>query len=277
MRNRIFALTGYLSRSFAFSLSGLLYALAALAFFLVFFSPGQRTPDADYFTLMLGGFGGALSFLSTLSVAAVANRVESYSLLARLPSRIEYLAAILFSSVSFATLFQLVMALLAWQLGGVDMTVGRALDIPPLWLALNILMSVLALHASDFVAAGWSRAILYGMLLVLLFVQNYGAELGSWFGARFGNLSSWFLMRGWLEVATQAQAAANWFYGDGGARFGELLAIPFWPFLTVLDGVIAGVFRGLEGLAPAVLLLYATILFLLASGLLADKDLMLVE
>ncbi len=270
-------LAAYLVRSFAFSLPGLLFALGALAYYLVFFAPGQRTPDADYFILVLGACGGGLSFLVTLSLTGLANRAESYPFFARLPSRVEYLAAVLLAGVAYATTVQMVLALAAWLVGGVDLLPARVLDIPPLWLALNVLLSVLAMHASDFVSDGWSRASLFGVLLILLFAQNYAGALAGWLAGRFTSLANTFLFRGWLELSTSTQTIANWLYGDAGGRFEQVLTLPFWPFATVLDAVIAGIFRGLEALAPAVLLLYATFLFLLAGGLLARKDLMLVE
>jgi hypothetical protein len=48
----------------------------------------------------------------------------------------------------------------------------RLLELPPLWLALNVLAIVLALHASDFVTDGWSRVYVYGTLALLIISQN---------------------------------------------------------------------------------------------------------
>ena len=70
MTQRIISLGLYLLRSITFSLAGLLYLLLGLVFYMIFFQPGQHTPDLDYFTLVIGGFGIATSFLITLSVAS---------------------------------------------------------------------------------------------------------------------------------------------------------------------------------------------------------------
>jgi hypothetical protein len=49
-----------------------------------------------------------------------------------------------------------------------------------------------------------------------------------------------------------------------------------WPFRAIVDGVTVS-FDRTEALAPAFLLLYATILFLLAADFFATKDLHLIE
>ena len=63
MIRRIVALSRYLFASLLFSLAGLLYILLALAFYVIFFDPRQQTPDLDYFILIFGLFGLALSFI----------------------------------------------------------------------------------------------------------------------------------------------------------------------------------------------------------------------
>lgn len=277
MIQRILTLSRYLLRSLLFSLTGLIFLLGALAYYIVLFSPGQRTPDVDYFILVLGAFGGGFTFLVTLSNAARANRAESYTLMARLPSRVEYLTAVVGSSLLFATLVQIVLALLVWQFGGTELTAGRVLEIPPLWLALNLLIAVVALHASDFVAVGWSRSILFGVLLALLFLQSYGANISNWLGDRFAGMANWLLVRGTFNLVDFFQRGANWFHSSGADAVSQLVNVLFWPFRAVLDATIAGFFQDAQALAPAILLLYATFLFFLASDLLAGKDLYLVE
>lgn len=195
----------------------------------------------------------------------------------RLPSRVEYLTSVLLSSVLFATGVQVLMALVVWQVGGTELTWGRLLDIPPLWLALNTLIAVLALHASDLVSVGWSRSTVFGTLLVLLFLQSYSAELTDWLGNRFAGIANWLLIRGSFNLVDFFQRAANWFHGSGSDVIDRLVNILFWPFRAVLEATIAGFFRDAQALAPAILLLYATFLFYLASDLLAGKDLYLVE
>ena len=50
-----------------------------------------------------------------------------------------------------------------------------------------------------------------------------------------------------------------------------------WSFTAISDAVINGFFTAPQALAPAVILLYAAILFLLSADLFADKDLEFVE
>lgn len=277
MIQRILTLTGYLLRSLLFSFTGLIYLLAALAYYIVLFPPSQRTPDADYFILILGAFGGGFTFLVTLANTTRANRAESYTLLARLPSRVEYLTAVIASSLLFATLVQMILAVVVWQFGGTELSVGRALEIPPLWLALNLLVAVVALHASDFVAVGWSRSILFGILLALLFLQSYSANLTNWLGNQFAGIANWLLIRGTFNLVDFFQRGANWLRGSGADAVDQLVNVLFWPFRAVLDATIAGFFQDVQALAPAILLLYAAFLFFLASDLLAGKDLYLIE
>src|SRR5690606_33198439 len=118
-------------------------------------------PDADYYILVIMLFGAALSFLVTLATAGLANRALNLPLLARLPSRVEYLAAVFFASLAVAVLLQLLLALLAlW--GRPELADGRYLDIPPIWLSVDIVASALALHASELTVHGWSRVWVYG-------------------------------------------------------------------------------------------------------------------
>ncbi|MFN2221428.1 MAG: hypothetical protein ACK2UH_02675, partial [Candidatus Promineifilaceae bacterium] len=169
---RIFALSRYLLRSLLLSLAGFLYILLALVFYIIFFDPRQQTPDLDYFILLLGLFGMAFSFIVTLSVAARANQAVHYPLIVKLPSRIEYLSAVFIASLIYGFIMQLVVAGVALVANGPDITIRQALEIPPLWIAGDILLVVVALHASDLVARGWSRVYVFSVLGLLLYLQN---------------------------------------------------------------------------------------------------------
>lgn len=271
MMQRILVLTSYLLRRLFFSLAGLIYAILALLYWAIFFPPGQGTPDAENYILIIAAFGAAISFLITLTITARANQAVNYPLLVRLPSRVEYLAAVLISAIVAATALQLVVALLALY-NGPSMSIGRALEIPPVWLSPNILAAVLALHASDFVTKGWSRVYVYGILAIFLFGQSAGDNIAPWLGDRFSRLSSLLMSRGWEDMGASLFRVTNWLNGDGVQTISNLFSFIFWPFRAVVAAVSNGFFDPTQALAPAVILLYATILFLLAADLFATKD-----
>ncbi len=171
MIQRITALARYFFSSLLFSLAGVLYILLALALWWVFFSPADKTPHADYYILLISVLGGGLAFLVTSSVAARANQAIHYPFLARLPKRVEYLLSVLASALSFATLLQLAVAVLA-TFRGPSFTLAHLILMLLVWLPLNALMAALALHASDLVSDGWSRVTIYGGLLACALGQK---------------------------------------------------------------------------------------------------------
>jgi|GEM_PF-930470 len=276
MARRILTLSGYLFRSLLLSVAGIIYFLLGLAFWRIFFDPGQGTPEMAYYILVIGVFGAGITFLVTLSVAGRAHGAANYPLLARLPSRVEHLTATLISALFFSLLVQGLLALLALFRGPV-FDLGRMAEIPPLWLSVNILAAVLALHASDLVAASWSRIAVFGSLAVLLFGQEVTPSNIEWLTMRISRIGSWFMSTGWVGIGDLINSLGRWLQTGGAETIGALLGLVFWPFHVISDAVIAGYFRPAQALAPAVILLYATLLFMLAADLFATKDLYLVE
>ena len=57
----------------------------------------------------------------------------------------------------------------------------------------------------------------------------------------------------------------------------RLFGFVFWPFEALAEGITNGYFTANQALAPAILLLYAAVLFLLAVDLFANKDLAFTE
>lgn len=278
MTQRIAALSTYFLRSLMLSLTGLMYVLGGFAYWLVTFPPDQHTPDASYYILVLAALGIGLTFLCTLSVAARANQASHAPWIVRLPSRVEYLTAVLFASLIFATTLQILLAVLA-LFRGPDLSWSQALLIPPIWLALNALAAVLALHASDFVASGWSRVYLFGLIAIFLFGQSFNAKssLNTWFILRLNDVSRSLIGAGWLVVVTPINNLSNWLQQDGTSSLSAFFGLPFWPFHAITDAVVVGSFNTSQALAPAVLLLYATLLVMLAADIFANKDLDLTE
>lgn len=276
MIQRLFTLTGYFLRMLVFSLTGIFYVLAMLAFWQIFFDPSQGTPDGDYYVLVTALFGAGLTFLVTLSVSARANQAVNYPLLVRLPSRVEHLVAVLGCSLLFSLTLQMTLAFLA-LFRGPQLTVGLVIDIPPIWVSVNVLAAVLALHATDLVTAGWSRVYVYGVLAVFLFGQSTTMTTVDWLTGRVNSLSTYFFQRGWDGSGGAAGRLANWLATNGLEAFHNLFGIPFWPLKSINQAMITGFFDTSQALGPAVLLFYATILFLLAADWFARKDLFLTE
>ena len=277
MTGRIVTLGHYLFRSLLFSLAGLLYILLALVFYIVFFDPRQQTPDLDYFILILGLFGMALSFIVTLSVSARANQAVHYPLIVKLPSRIEYLSSVLLASLVYASVMQLAVALIALLANGPDVTLGQVLEIPPLWIAGNVLFVVIAVHASDLVARGWSRVYVFGVLGLLLYLQSGFGLLGDWLFGLFNRIGGALSERGLDALARIFYDTATWLASDGSGLLDKVFGTLFWPFSAITTAVIDGQFTPAQALAPAVLLIYTSLLFLLAANLFAGKDLFLSE
>lgn len=277
MTARILALSRYLLRSLLFSLAGFLYILLALVFYIIFFDPRQHTPDLDYFILLLGLFGMAFSFIVTLSVAARANQAVHYPLIVKLPSRIEYLSAVFVASLTYGLTMQLLVAGVALVANGPAITARQALEIPPLWIAGDILLVVVALHASDLVARGWSRVYVFSILGLLLYLQNGLGVLGDWMFSLFNRTGGTLSERGLDRLARFFYDSATWLASDGSTFLERVFGSLFWPFQAIIDAVILGQFTLAQALAPAVLLIYAALLFLLAASLFARKDLLLTE
>jgi hypothetical protein len=277
MRQRVLRLSRYLFSSIAFSLAGLLYVVLALAFYIVFFDPRQRTPDADYYMLLLGVFGCGFAFLVTLSVASRANQAVYFPILARLPSRIEYLAAVLLASLSFTLVVQGGMAVLAVVANGPDLTPAQVATLAPVWLSADILLIVLAMHASDLVTRGWSRATVFGALAILLYAQTGASAVGSLLSRMVNFVGNSLLQARLVNLGSIAFQAGDWLGESMPALLQRLFGLVFWPLRTLAEAINQGTLRTPQALAPAVVLLYATVLFLLAAEFFANKDLHLTE
>ncbi len=279
MIQRILTLVRYLLTQHFKSISGVLYIMSALALWLLFFNPNMgRVPDPDYFILIVGVYGLLLSVLVTLSMASKANRLETASIIPRLPSRVEYLASLLVSVLVFVLGLQFILSMvILLQPVGPDVGLGRLFNVPPVWVALNVFGAVLTLHASDFVMSGWSRVWVFGILTVLLFSQSVDARGISWLVNRINQLAGWASRQQYTGLSQSLRNGANWVSANGLDFMAGTIGFVFWPFRAIADATRTGFFDNAQSLAPAILLLYATILFMLAADLFATKDLYLSE
>ncbi len=57
----------------------------------------------------------------------------------------------------------------------------------------------------------------------------------------------------------------------------QVFGLIFWPFSATANAIVNGSFTLVQALAPAIILLYATVLFILAATLFSRKDLYLTE
>lgn len=277
MMGRIYGLSKYLFRSLLFSLAGLLYLLLTLAFYIIFFDPRQQTPDTDYFVLVLGVYGLTLSFLTTISVASRANKAVHFPFLVRLESRIEYLAAVLLASFAFSGIVQLVLAAAALILNGPSFTALELLTIPFAWVAGNLLFISLALHATDMVTREWSRVYVFATLGLLLYLNSELDLISGWLSSLLNSLGRTSTSAGLTAVGSWLFDAASWLSQENPTILDRLVALIFWPFNAISDAYISGGFTPVQAIAPAILLIYATVLFILASNFFARKDLFFTE
>lgn len=270
---RIWALTRYFIRTLSRSFSGAILLLGTLAYWFILFDPQQKTPSAAYYLLVIALFGAAASFAVATVVSVQAGKAHLYAWLVRLPSRVEFVTAVLLATLIVTFTLQLLLALLA-LINGPPLSVWQLLTIPPIWVSLIVLMAVLGLHASDLVTRGWSRVYIFGLLALFLVGQN------------FSNNS----LRTFLNRLSQASVGQSWTaVGDGLANYafslesnssgglGHLFSLLFWPFRAIAEATVNGYFTNSQAWAPAVLLLYATLLFVIAADLFSNKDLIFVE
>ncbi len=277
MIQRILILAGYFSKNVFFSLTGLLLLILSIIYWAIFFPPGQGTPDIENYIILIGAHGAAATFLVTLAVCSKAARMENFPALVRLPSRVEYLVAVLLSSLFLGMLLQLLVAGLA-LIRGPEVTIMQILSIPPMWISINLLASILAMHATDLVTTGWSRVVLFGLLAIALILNSASSSASeSWFSDQLVAVSDIFTRINLMWFADLTAGAAMWAYDSPFPVVANAAGMIFWPFRAMTDAVFAGSFTPSQSLAPAILMLYGAILFLIAATLFAGKDLDFLE
>lgn len=276
MIGRIITLLSYHLRNLTISLTGFLFLLVTLVFWRVFLDPTQQTPEIAYYLLATTLFGAAISFLVTLSVSSRAHKALNHPLLARMPSRVEYLAGVFAAAIVFGSLMQLLLGLLAlWN--GPTFSFAELVEIPPVWIGVNILSVVMALHASDLVVNGWSRVYIYGITALLLFLNNISNSNVNLVANGVSRLSTFFYTQNWSSLGNFFNTASNWLSSNGLSLVERFTNLVFWPFRAIADAILVGGYTTTQALAPGVLLLYATILFMLAANFYTEKDLFMPE
>lgn len=274
MNQRVTVLASYFFKRFFRSVSGALYVLLTLAYWVILFNPQQQTPDIDYFILVAGLFGPLIAFLITLTISNWANQAINYPFLVRLPSRVEYLTAVFLAAFSAAISLQLLLSILAIAFQGPTLDLSHIFEIPPIWIAPTILAITLAMHASDLVTRGWSRVYIFGILAIFLFGQGISNEL---LLRLINGFNRYAANQGWRSILNTLTTWSNNISASETNLIARATSAIFWPFDALAQAVLNGAFTSIQAIAPAILLLYATILFILAADLFVNKDLILTE
>lgn len=276
MINRIRYLVGYLIYRVFTSWAAVWIISATGIFYWLGFR--TRTPEADYFVLVIGLFGAVGTFFNVMMMSSRANEAQSYPLFVRLESRVEYLTAVLLAGFLLTLALQLLLAVMVLIRNAPELLLGDLLQIPPIWLSVNLLLGVLALHATDFVAHGWSRIWLFGLLAILIFLGESYNSAANWLSERLLTMSYQPTQtQAAQEFAVNLRRTADWLSTTQESWLQQIARSIFWPFEAIVNGSLRRFFLPGEALAPAVLVLLATILFLIAADVFSGKDLMLVE
>lgn len=277
MIQRISTLVSYLIYRLVRSMTALIFTLAGFAYYWLAFL--YETPEPEYFTIVIGFFGLLLSFFATLSVASKANEAKSYPLFIRLESRTEFLIALTVTSLLFSLALQLIMAAIVIFRNEPQLTMGHLLEIPPIWLSLNILATVVALQASEFIAYRWSRVWVFGLLAVAMVIGDADGATLNWLAGIFRNLAGQ-TASGNDTVSRFSEIfnnIATFLTGPVMENLNQIFGSIFWPFQAILDGVLNGYFTTSQALAPALILIFASVLFLLAADFFSSRDMILKE
>jgi hypothetical protein len=187
------------------------------------------------------------------------------------------LTATALASLAFVILIQCIFALLSIVVNGPELTLRQFVELIPLWIAGDVVMATLSLHATDLVAAGWSRVYVFGILGLFLYIQSGLNLIVEWLASLLNSLGNTLLAQNMPALASTVFDLSNWLVESGADTFGSLAGLVFWPFKAIVEGVIAGQFSLWQALAPAILLLYSCALFFLAARFFYGKDLFLTE
>jgi hypothetical protein len=237
---RAWTLSIFLVRELFRTLAGVVPLAAALAFGIIAFEYGMD--QAQFITV--GGLGiSGICLLTTLLLASHANRATSFLLVGRLHHRTELLAALVISGIAITTLLTLLITAANLAMGRLTLGFPSVLWILPTWLVLWLLAAALALPLSALVGRGGSHIACWVLLAVLLVVNDQKVKLQT-------------VGLDWLVRAS---------------------AILLWPVSTMLSRASADVHDRPFFVALALTLVCAAALFVLASQLFEDKDLLWTE
>ena len=123
----------------------------------------------------------------------------------------------------------------------------------------------------------WKSVVTVVVKRLLLIGKSADTMISTWLVTRLNGWSTIANSQGWQVLAEWMRNAGVWLNGRETGILSQIYSWIIWPFTAISDGVINGFFTAPQALAPAVILLYAAILFLLSADLFAEKDLEFVE
>lgn len=257
---RLWTLISYLFRDHFRSLTGMLVVVAALVFYLVAIVGVTGGIDRNYYALVIGAFFAVLALVLAVMMADRAYHATSYLLILRFPSRMAFLAGVALTAIAVSGLLQAGIAVASLLQLDSPLTAAMVLDLVPVWAGWLVLGATLGLHMSELVRRGWSRTVVYAMLAFILFVLN---QRQSGVPVELADRFNW--------IPNVLPDPARWEWAT------RLVDSLLWPVQATVLVATSADYTVLEGLAPAVLLLVAALVFLLAVALFEHKDLILPE
>lgn len=151
-------------------------AITVALYWVLFQFPG----DADYFAATGGFVLMVAALVSTLLLAAQANRATNTVAVVRLPRRAELLAALVVSALAVGAAMAALFTVLALGQARVVVTPVQLAVIAPRWLVLVTLSAAVALHLSRLVSRRGSHLLALGLLaLAATVIEQEGMLLRS--------------------------------------------------------------------------------------------------
>ena len=237
---RVGILSLFLVRDLFRSLAGLVPVATGFTFYGIAFEYGM---DQAQFITVAGVGLGAICLLTALLLTGRANRASFYPFAARLPRRSELLAAVVIGSLALTAVIAFLMAEAALLQHKLTLDFPSALWIIPTWLAVWLFMAALALPLSSLASRDGSHMVGYVLITALLVAND---------------------RRSFLE-----ERRLGW--------LGRAVSAILWPMATLLAQASAGIHGRSYLLALVLTVVYAGILFGLATALLKHKDLLWPE
>jgi hypothetical protein len=237
---RIVTLTRFLLQDLFRSLTAIVPLAASLAFGIIAFEYGMDQAQL----VTVGGVGiGTICILTTLLLAARANRAAMYPIVARLRERHELLAALVVASLILTAFMALLILGANLLLDRLTLQFPSLLWILPTWAALWLLVASLGLLLSVLVSRSGSHLLGYVLLAGLLVANDRKA---------------WLASRGF-----------DW--------LGKAVGVILWPASTLLSQGSAGIHERTYFTALIMTLAVAALFYLLAAWLFEQKDLLWTE
>ncbi len=233
--SRILVLTVFLTRDLFRVLLGAVPPVLTLGLFQATFYYGG---SVDYFAAVAGADLALIALVTILLLVGRANRAATYPLLARLPRRVELLAALFAAALATTLAMGVLLVALILHFHKADVSPLQMLVILPRWLALCAFAIALGLNLGKLASRGRSHLVTAGAIAAIVTANG---------------LQAWVLQND------------NWVARSAGAIASPLVETMSEPVATFPT-------------APVLAILACTaLLFALAAALFEHKDLLWAE